>query len=69
MGLYFRRSVRAGPFRFNFSTSGIGVSAGIPGWRVGTGPRGAYEQCAADSGPRPAIRVGGRTHGDAGEAG
>src|SRR5437870_8548220 len=42
MGLTFQRSVRFGPLRFNFSTSGIGVSAGIPGLRIGTGPRGAY---------------------------
>lgn len=30
------------PFRFNLSNSGIGVSAGIKGFRVGTGPRGNY---------------------------
>jgi uncharacterized protein DUF4236 len=42
MGFYLRRSVSVGPFRFNLSGSGIGVSAGIPGFRVGTGPRGNY---------------------------
>jgi len=42
MGLYFRKSVSVGPLRFNFSGSGIGVSAGIPGFRIGTGPRGHY---------------------------
>lgn len=42
MGLYIRKSVRVGPFRFNLSKSGVGVSAGIPGFRVGTGPRGNY---------------------------
>src|SRR6266576_7047438 len=42
MGLYLRRSVRVGPFRFNLSGSGIGVSCGIPGLRIGTGPRGNY---------------------------
>jgi len=42
MGLYIRKSVRVGPFRFNLSKSGIGVSAGIKGLRVGTGPRGNY---------------------------
>lgn len=47
MGLYFRKSVRMGPFRVNFSTSGIGLSAGIPGFRVGTGPRGNYIQMGA----------------------
>jgi DNA polymerase III subunit epsilon len=42
MGFYIRKTVKAGPFRFNVSKSGIGVSAGIPGFRVGTGPRGNY---------------------------
>ena len=40
MGLYIRKSVRVGPLRFNLSTSGIGVSTGLPGFRVGIGPRG-----------------------------
>lgn len=42
MGLYLRKSIKVGPLRFNLSGSGIGVSAGIPGFRVGTGPRGNY---------------------------
>lgn len=42
MGFYVRKSVKAGPFRFNMSKSGLGVSAGVPGFRVGTGPRGNY---------------------------
>jgi hypothetical protein len=42
MGFYVRKSLRAGPFRFNVSKSGLGVSAGVPGFRVGTGPRGNY---------------------------
>ena len=42
MGFYIRKSLKAGPFRFNISKSGIGISAGIPGFRVGTGPRGNY---------------------------
>jgi hypothetical protein len=42
MGFYIRKSVKAGPFRLNLSKSGIGVSAGIPGLRVGAGPRGTY---------------------------
>ena len=42
MGLSFSRSVKFGALRFNFSGSGIGVSAGVPGFRIGTGPRGAY---------------------------
>jgi hypothetical protein len=42
MGFYLRKSIKAGPFRFNLSKSGIGVSTGIKGLRVGTGPRGNY---------------------------
>jgi len=42
MGLRLGTSLRAGPFRFNISPSGIGVSAGVPGFRVGSGPRGNY---------------------------
>lgn len=47
MGFYLRKSVSLGPFRFNVSTSGIGVSAGIPGFRVGSGPRGNYVHLGA----------------------
>src|ERR1017187_8998077 len=42
MGFYIRKSLSVGPFRFNLSHSGIGVSTGIKGFRVGTGPRGNY---------------------------
>jgi len=42
MGISIRKSVKAGPLRFNLSKSGIGVSAGLPGLRVGSGPRGNY---------------------------
>lgn len=42
MSFYFRKSVSVGPFRFNLSKGGIGVSAGIKGLRFGTGPRGHY---------------------------
>lgn len=42
MAFYIRKSVRVGPLRFNLSKSGIGVSAGIRGLRVGSGPRGNY---------------------------
>jgi Protein of unknown function (DUF4236) len=47
MGFYLRKSLRAGPFRFNLSKSGLGVSAGVPGFRVGTGPRGNYVHVGA----------------------
>jgi DNA polymerase III epsilon subunit-like protein len=42
VGFYLRKSLSAGPFRFNLSKSGVGVSVGVPGFRVGTGPRGNY---------------------------
>lgn len=42
MGFYIRKSLKAGPLRFNLSKSGVGVSVGVPGFRVGTGPRGNY---------------------------
>lgn len=42
MGWFLRKSVRFGPVRINFSKRGIGVSAGVKGFRVGTGPRGPY---------------------------
>lgn len=42
MGLSFSKSVKLGAVRFNFSGSGIGISTGIKGLRIGTGPRGAY---------------------------
>ena len=42
MGFYLRKSLNVGPFRFNLSNSDIGLSTGIRGFRVGTGPRGNY---------------------------
>lgn len=42
MGVFFRKSIRVGPFRYNLSKSGIGVSAGIKGLRLGSGPKGNY---------------------------
>lgn len=42
MPFYLRKSVSAGPFRFNFSKGGVGASVGIKGLRIGTGPRGHY---------------------------
>ncbi len=42
MGFYLRKSITVGPLRFNLSKSGVGVSAGIKGFRVGMGPRGNY---------------------------
>lgn len=42
MGFYIRKALRVGPFRFNLTKSGVGVSTGIKGFRLGTGPRGNY---------------------------
>ncbi len=42
-----RKSVKAGPFRFNMSPSGVGVSVGVPGFRVGTSTRGNYVRVGA----------------------
>src|SRR6202051_1589642 len=39
-GLFSRRSTRVGPFRLNFSRSGIGVSVGVKGARLTMTPRG-----------------------------
>ena len=43
MPFYIRKSISAGPFRFNLSKSGLGLSVGIKGLRLGlVGPRGHY---------------------------
>src|SRR2546430_93338 len=42
MPFYIRKSISAGPFRFNLSKSGLGLSVGIKGLRIGLGPRGHY---------------------------
>ncbi len=34
MGFTYRKSVSVGPFRLNLSKRGIGVSSGVPGFRV-----------------------------------
>jgi hypothetical protein len=44
MALYLRKSIKIGPLRLNLSKSGVGVSTGVKGLRVGTGPRGKYIQ-------------------------
>ena len=58
MGFYFRKSVKFGPMRLNFSKSGIGVSAGVKGARVSLGPRGTYIHAGA-GGFHYSQRVGG----------
>ncbi len=42
-GLRVQKSIKLGKFmRLNISKSGIGVSAGLGGFTIGAGPRGAY---------------------------
>ncbi|WP_343745305.1 DUF4236 domain-containing protein [Chitinophaga sp.] len=47
MGWSFRKSLSAGPFRMNFSKSGISYSMGVKGARINTGPRGTYVSLSA----------------------
>ncbi len=40
MGWFFRKSLNFGPFRLNFSKSGVGGSVGVKGARTGVNARG-----------------------------
>lgn len=42
MGFYLKKSFSLGPLRINLSKSGVGLSLGIKGLRIGTGPNGNY---------------------------
>jgi hypothetical protein len=42
MSWYFRKSVGMGPFRMNFSKSGVSYSFGVKGARINTGRKGTY---------------------------
>ena len=44
MSVYFRKSLKMGPLRFNLSKRGVGMSVGVKGVRIGTraGGRGTY---------------------------
>ena len=42
MGWYIRKSKNFGPLRLNLSKSGIGISVGVKGARIGNGPNGGY---------------------------
>ena len=42
MPAFLRKAFSFGPFRFNLSKSGLGLSFGITGLRIGTGPKGPY---------------------------
>ncbi|SHK83544.1 SH3 domain-containing protein [Chitinophaga jiangningensis] len=47
MGWSYRKSISAGPFRMNFSKSGISYSVGVKGARVNVGPRGTFVNLSA----------------------
>src|SRR5437879_2200184 len=40
MGVYFRKALGFGPLRVNLSKSGVGLSVGVTGARIGINPRG-----------------------------
>ncbi len=40
--------IRSGPFHVYLNKSGIGVSGGVPGMRIGMGPRGSYVRMGKD---------------------
>lgn len=42
MSFYLRTSIGVGPLRVSMSRSGLGASVGVPGFRLGAGPRGTY---------------------------
>ena len=43
MPFFLRKAISTGPFRFNLSKSGVGLSVGVKGLRFGLlGPRGNY---------------------------
>ena len=47
MAWRFRRSLKLGPLKLNFSKSGIGYSAGVRGFRVGTDAKGTTYTAAS----------------------
>ncbi len=40
MGLQFRKKIKLGPVNINLSKSGVGLSFGFKGFRIGTSPNG-----------------------------
>ena len=61
MGFYLRKAIKVGPLRFNLSKSGVGVSAGVRGARIGTGPRGNYVHVGRHGAYYRATLPGGRS--------
>ncbi|MCU1261466.1 MAG: hypothetical protein JWO80_4351 [Bryobacterales bacterium] len=64
MAFYFRRSARLGPFRLNFSKSGIGASIGVTGARITMNARGTTYVTVGGNGfyYRETLSNPGRTH-------
>src|ERR1700722_8662024 len=50
MGFFFRKAVRYGPIRLNFSKSGVGASVGVKGFRVTAPARGTTYVTASSHG-------------------
>jgi hypothetical protein len=40
MGFYYRKSIGLGPFRVNLGSRGVGLSAGVKGFRTGVSSAG-----------------------------
>ena len=49
MGFYFKKIIQIGPFRINFSKSGISFSLGIKGASVNIGRKGLYYKKSIDN--------------------
>ncbi|MFO0902559.1 MAG: DUF4236 domain-containing protein [Pirellulales bacterium] len=64
MGWSFRRSITLGPFRINFSKSGISYSFGMAGFRTGVNAKG--RRYSSMSVPGTGLRYS-KTHGAGGK--
>jgi len=60
MAWYLRKSVSAGPIRFNLSKSGVGASVGVTGFRIGMRPDGSSYVHAGRHGLYMREELGGR---------
>lgn len=66
MPFYLRKSISAGPFRLNLSKHGMGLSFGVKGLRIGSGPRGNYVHLGR-RGIYYRASLGTKKHGDSSE--
>lgn len=67
MGFYLRKALKFGPVRLNLSRSGLGVSVGVKGARIGVSPKGNYYVHAGRGGLYYRQNLG-TLHGRPGEA-